>query len=425
MTLPYSWNVQKMSDEMKRKKQPPADLEKSLPPVARGGNLELLCRQAETPIPEVRNYADAIIETMRESLLVLDEHFAVLSANRGFYATFKTTPAETVGKSIYELGDGQWDIPELRVLLEAILPGNAKLDHYEVDHVFPVIGHKSMILNARRVFLGGIGMQMVLLAIEDITERRRAEDKVNTLNQELEKRIRELHDANEELKAFSYAVSHDLKAPLVTIGGFSRRLLERYEDTLDEKGRQYLTVINVSSTRMEQLIQDLLAFFSSGRKQARLSPLEMGKMTRAVFDRLKETCPKREIHLNAESMPDAEGDHAMITQVFVNLLSNAMKFTRPREMAVVETGGWREAERNVYYVKDNGIGFPPEHSEKLFRAFQRLRPVEEFEGTGLGLAIVKRIIERHGGQVWARGKPDEGATFYFSIPHAAATDTKR
>lgn len=404
------------------KKRLPDEPEESPRRVTQIEKFESEGRQAGTAVLEVRSYADAIVETMRESLLVLDEHLVVLSASPGFYDTFKTIPARTIGKSIYELGDGQWDIPELRALLEAILPGNTKLDHYEVDHVFPTIGHKSMILNARRVLLGGIGTQMVLLAIEDITERKRAEDKVHTLNQELRRHIKELQAVNEELKTFSYAVSHDLKAPLVTIGGFSRRLLVRYTNSLDEKGRRYLAMINASSIRMEQLIKDLLDFFGSGRRQAHPSSLEIGKMAKEVFDRLKETYPKREIRLNLEEMPDVEGDHAMITQVLVNLLSNAIKFTRPREMAVIEAGGWSETERNVYYVKDNGIGFLAEHSDRLFRAFERLRPAEEFEGTGLGLAIVKRIIERHGGLVWAEGKPDEGATFYFSIPHRTGKD---
>jgi signal transduction histidine kinase len=405
-----------MSNERKTKKQLLDELEKLRRRVAQVEKLESECRLAGAAISEARSYGEAIIETMRESLLVLDDHLAVLSASPGFYETFKATPDRTIGKSIYELGDGQWDIPQLRVLLEAILPENTKFDHYKVDHVFPAIGHKSMILNARKVLKEGIGTQMVLLAIEDITERKRAEDKVYTLNQELQNHITELQGVNEELKTFSYAVSHDLRTPLVTIGGFSRRLLEKYTDSLDEKGLTYLKMINASITRMEQLIEDLLDFFSSGRKQAQLSPLEIGKMAQEVFDRLRETYLKREVRLNVEAMPDVKGDEAMIMQVLVNLLTNAIKFTRPRETAVIHVGGWSEAERNVYYVKDNGIGFPADHADKLFGPFERLRQSEEFEGTGLGLAIVKRIIERHNGLVWAEGKVDEGAAFYFSIP---------
>jgi two-component system CheB/CheR fusion protein len=373
-------------------------------------------KRKELKVQKALKYAEGIIETVREPLLVLDSDLRVVKVNHSFYDSFKVTPEETIGNFIYDLGNRQWDIPKLRTLLEDILPKDDKFDGYEVEHEFPDIGHKSMILNARRIHQGGIGVQMVLLAIEDMTERKRAEGKVQALNQELERHVTELQVVNEELKTFSYAVSHDLKAPLITIGGFSRRLLEKYGDSLDEKGQQYLKMINTSSIQMEELIQDLLGFFSSGREAVNFSPLKMEKMVGEVFDQLKEMYPKRKIYLHVETMPDLKGDEAMITQVLVNLLSNAIKYTRPREVADIYVGGRIEVERNVYYVKDNGIGFPVEDADKLFNAFERLQRTEEFEGTGLGLAIVKRVIERHGGVVWAEGKVGEGATFNFSIP---------
>ena len=373
-------------------------------------------KRKERKAQKALKYAESIIETVRGPLLVLDSDLRVVKANRSFYDSFKVMPEETIGNFIYDLGNRQWDIPRLRKLLEDILPKDDKLDGYEVEHEFPGIGHKYMILNARRIHQEGIGVQMLLLAIEDITERKRADGKVQALNQELERHVTELQVVNEELKTFSYAVSHDLKAPLVTIGGFSRRLLEKYGDSLDEKGRQYLKMINTSSIQMEELIRDLLGFFSSGREVVDLSPLKMDKMVGEVFDQLKEMYPKRKIYLHIETIPDLKGDEAMITQVLVNLLSNAVKYTRPREVADIYVGGRIEADRNVYYVKDNGIGFPMEDADKLFNAFERLERTEGFEGTGLGLTIVKRIIERHGGTVWAEGKIDEGATFNFTIP---------
>lgn len=373
-------------------------------------------KRKERKVQKALRYAEGIIETVREPLLVLDSGLRVVKVNRSFYDSFKVTPEETIGNFIYDLGNRQWDIPKLRTLLEDILPKDDMFDGYEVEHEFPGIGHKSMILNARRIHQEGLGAQMVLLAIEDITERKRAEGKVQDLNQELERHITELQVVNEELKTFSYAVSHDLKAPLVTIGGFSRRLSEKYGDSLDEKGQQYLKMINTSSTQMEELIRDLLSFFSSGREAVNFSSLKMEKMVGEVFDQLKAMYPKRNIQLHVETMPELKGDEAMITQVLVNLLSNAIKYTQPREVADIYVGGRIEAERNVYYVRDNGIGFLMEYADKLFNAFERLERTEEFEGTGLGLAIVKRVIERHGGTVWAEGKVDEGAIFHFSIP---------
>ena len=371
---------------------------------------------AELATEEARRYAESIVETVRKPLLVLDADLKIISANRNFYRTFKVTPGETIGSFIYDLGNKQWDIPKLRELLETILPQKATFDDYEVEHDFADIGRRVMLLNARQIQRVWGKERIILLAIEDITEQKRAEGKVQALNQELEQHITELQVVNEELKTFSYAVSHDLKAPLVTIGGFSRRLLEKYGDSLDEKGQQYLKMINTSSIRMEELIRGLLSFFSSGREAVNFSSLKMEKIVWEVFNQLKGMCPKRTIHLHVETMPDLKGDEAMITQVLVNLLSNAIKYTRPREIAVIYVGGWTEAERNVYYVKDNGIGFLIEDADKLFNAFERLQQTEEFEGTGLGLAIVKRVIERHGGLVWAEGKTGEGATFNFTIP---------
>jgi len=363
-----------------------------------------------------REYAENIINTVREPLIALDHDLRVVTASRSFYKVFKVTPEETVGQLMYDLGNKQWDIPKLRELLETILPQKATFDDYEVEHDFADIGRRVMLLNARQIQRTSGKERIILLAIEDITERKLAEGEVQALNQELEQHITELQVVNEELKTFSYAVSHDLKAPLVTIGGFSRRLLEKYGDSLDEKGQQYLKMINTSSIRMEELIRGLLSFFSSGREAVNFSSLKMEKMVWEVFNQLKGMCQNRTIRLHVETMPDLKGDEAMITQVIVNLLSNAIKYTRPREIAVIYVGGWTEAERNIYYVKDNGIGFLIEDADKLFNAFERLQRTEEFEGTGLGLAIVKRVIERHGGVVWAEGKIGEGATFNFTIP---------
>ena len=378
-------------------------------------------KRKERKAQKALKYAESIFETVREPLLVLDSCLRVVKVNRSFYDSFKVTPEETIGNFIYDLGNRQWDIPKLRSLLEAILLKDNKFDDYEVEHEFSNIGHKSMILNARRIHPEGIGAQMVLLAIEDITERKQAEGKVHALNQELERHITELQVVNEELKTFSYAVSHDLKAPLVTIGGFSRRLLEKYGDSLDEKGRQYLKMIHTSSLQMEELIRDLLDFFSSGREAVNFSSLKMKKMVGEVFDQLKEIYPKRKIHLRVKTMPDSKGDETMITQVLVNLLSNAIKYTQLRETAVIEVGGWTEKEKNVYYVRDNGIGFPAEYADRIFEVFERLHTSEKFEGTGVGLAIVKRVIDRHGGVVWAEGKVGEGATFHFTIPRTGGT----
>jgi signal transduction histidine kinase len=246
-------------------------------------------------------------------------------------------------------------------------------------------------------------------AKQRLEERKRAE-------KELIKRTTQLEAANKELEAFSYSVSHDLRAPLRAIDGFSRVILEEYTGKLDDEGKRYLKIIRDNTQKMGQLIEDLLALSRLGRKQMDISEIDMAKLVKDVFDELKATAaPERTIQLDIKTLPPAHGDQSMIRQVFVNLISNSIKFTRPKENAVIEVGGETKGSENIYYVKDNGVGFDMQYLNKLFGVFQRLHSAEEFEGTGVGLAIVQRIIHRHGGRVWAEGKVNEGATFYFTL----------
>jgi PAS domain S-box-containing protein len=255
---------------------------------------------------------------------------------------------------------------------------------------------------------------------QDITERKKAEQEIRRLNEELEQRVVErteqLQAANKELEAFSYSVSHDLRAPLRAIDGYTRILVEDYEPILDTEGKRICGVISTEARRMGQLIDDLLSFSRLGRKEMFRSRIDMKALVDSVFDELmKEQDPAR-IEIRVAKLPTANGDLSLFHQVWVNLLSNALKFTSKKAQAVIEVGCRHSKDENIYYVRDNGAGFDMEYANKLFGVFQRLHGESEFEGTGVGLAIVQRIIRRHGGRIWAEGEMEKGATFYFALP---------
>jgi light-regulated signal transduction histidine kinase (bacteriophytochrome) len=251
---------------------------------------------------------------------------------------------------------------------------------------------------------------------QDITERKRAGEEILRLNQALEERAAELEASNKELESFSYSVSHDLREPLRTVDGFSRILQKDYADKLDAEGQRLINIIRGGTQKMAKLISDLLSFSRIGRKGMELSEIDMVELVEKVSMELRSAVPERKLRFNIKKLPTAQGDPAMIRQVMINLLSNAIKFTREKRLAVIEVGSIARDGENIYYVKDNGVGFDPEYKDKLFRIFQRLHSEEEFEGTGVGLAIVQRIIHRHGGRVLAEGEVGHGATFYFTLP---------
>ena len=235
-------------------------------------------------------------------------------------------------------------------------------------------------------------------------------------NESLEIKTQQLVAANKDLDAFAYSVSHDLRSPLRAIVGFSKILVEDYGNKLDEEGQRKLNVIQDSAKDMGQLIDDLLTFSRLGRKEVYKSAINMGQLAEEVFERLRLNASGQAVRLNIQALPPAYGDRNLIREVFVNLISNAIKFSKPSEVTVVELSGKTEGKEILYSVKDNGVGFDMKYADKLFQVFQRLHSTEEFEGTGVGLSLVQRIIHRHGGRVWAEGKLNEGSTFYFTLP---------
>ena len=291
-------------------------------------------------------------------------------------------------------------------------------------------------------------VQGIFAAARDVTALRRAEKELKMAHDELELRVEErtnelkrandaleleIHErkeveklialrtkllevTNKELESFSYSVSHDLRAPLRAIDGYSRMILRDQSDHLNDDAKRKFNLIRSNTQMMGKLIDDLLAFSRLGRMEINMTRLDMEGLAQDVWMELQIINPGRRIDFKTENVPASKGDRTLIKQVYSNLLSNAVKYTKNKENARIETGGYQEENENIYYIKDNGVGFDMDYYDKLFGVFQRLHSTDEYEGTGVGLAIVQRIIHRHGGRVWAEGQVDEGATFYFTLP---------
>jgi len=362
--------------------------------------LEVIKKSADA----VSEFAESVINTVREPLISLDQDLRVVTVSRSFYEFFKVKPEDTVGQLIYDLGNKQWDIPKLRELLETILPQKTTFDNYEVEHDFATIGRRVMLLNARQIKQRTGKERVILLAIEDITERREIENG--------------LKKAHEELESFAYSVSHDLRAPLRGIDGWSLALLEDYKDKLDEQGRQYIDLVRSETQIMGRLIDDLLMFSRQSRAGMNQQQLDMTAMAQHIVARLQQQNPNLQADFIIQPGLSAQGDAGLIEIALNNLLDNALKFSSKCSHAVIEFGQVDQEGRKAFFVRDNGVGFDMTYSNKLFGVFRRLHKASEFPGTGIGLASVQRIINRHGGLIWAEAKVNEGATFYFTVKEA-------
>jgi PAS domain S-box-containing protein len=363
---------------------------------------------------KAEEYTETIMQTVREPLLVLDSDLRVTSANRAFYQTFQVTPGEVEGKLLYDLGNRQWNIPKLRKLLEDILPKSTVFLDFKIEHDFETIGRRIIVLNARRIYHETKGAQMIFLAIEDITERKRAERVLKQAG-ELKQVIAALERSNMELEQFAYVASHDLQEPLRVVSSFTQLLAKRYQGKLDKDADEFIAYVVAGAERMQALINDLLACSRVGARGKSFEPIDSETAFDQAIANLRVAIEEGEAVITHDPLPPLIADDLQIVQLFQNLLDNAIKF-HGKEPPRIHVSAKQEGNEWVFSVRDNGIGIAPEYFDRIFVIFQRLHGREEYPGTGTGLTICKKIVERHGGRIWVESEPSKGSTFYFTIP---------
>ena len=396
-------------------------------------NEQLKAREQEIKIKEAaaqsaREFAENIIDTIRHPLLVLDENLQVVSANRFFYITFKVSENETAGKKLYDLGNKQWNIPGLKKLLKNTLPRKSTVEDFEVTHNFKTIGERTMLLNARELKQEQGKKRMILLAIEDITNRKKTEMEMQRLNAELQMKA-------DELQQILYITTHDLRSPLVNIQGFNKEMeaslkelneildddsipaniKSRFAPVINEEIPESMFYITSGTTKMDKLLNGLLVLSRLGRQKLTFYDLNMNSIIQEVLNTFEFEIDKNEVKIEVSDLPHCKGDDLQINQLFSNIIGNALKFFHPERKGRITISGQKENGMSKYVVEDNGIGISGNFQEKVFELFQKLDPKKP--GIGLGMNIVKQIVEKHNGDIQLESELGKGTKFIVFLPY--------
>lgn len=347
------------------------------------------------------DFAEAIVETVREPLVILNQNLQVIQANKSFYETFKTARKETEGRRIYDLGDGQWNIPKLRELLEDILPAHSPFFDFEVTHHFERVGRKVMVLNATEIFSPNAQARTILLAIEDATDRKHAEEA--------------LQATNAELQHFAYALTHDLQEPLRMVVNFTELLGREYKGRLDEDADTFISYAIEGALRIEAMLKALLAYWEvTEREQDSFTLVDCNAVLSKALFNLQVAIEESGASVTSDPLPTLAAEEVVLIQVLQNLISNSIKY-RGEKAPKINVSAERNAEGWLFSVQDDGIGMDPEDRERIFGMFKRLHG-SEIPGTGIGLALCRKVVERQGGLIWVESEKGRGATFKFTIP---------
>lgn len=379
-------------------------------------------KTTELVAQDALNYAESIINTVREPLIALDQDLRVVSVSRSFYDVFKVKPVETVGQLIYDLGNKQWNIPKLRELLETILPQKTTFDNYEVEHDFTTIGRRVMLLNARQIERGRGKERIILLAIEDITERKEIEKGLEKAHEELNVLATELKRTARVKSEFLANMSHELRTPLNSINGFSEVLYDETFGPLNEKQKKYVHNVLISGKHLLLLINQILdmAKVESGKMKLALSSLPMKSLLSEISLLVADMAGKKKLQLLLEieeDLPDIEADELKVKEIIYNLLSNVVKFT-PEGGKIGMRAKKVDSEIEIV-VWDTGVGIAPENMDKIFEGFFRVdTPYSRVtEGTGLGLPLSKKLVELHGGKFSVESEGlNRGTLVRFTLP---------
>jgi len=374
---------------------------------------------AETRESSAVMRSQQILHAVREPIGLFDDKLEALLVNTAFSEMYQMDPDEH-SQSLASIGHGAWEDSILQQRLKDVLLRDRELWDYDMIQRTADGEDRHVVINARQLQQREADAPSVLLTVSDITARALVEQKVNELNRQLEGKVSQISDVNRELEAFSYSVSHDLRAPLRHISGFARKLEQHLGEHVDEKAAHYIEVISSSAQRMAQLIDDLLVFSRLGRGALRLQAVDMQTVVEESKAIIESGVHDRRIVWDLAPLPMVIGDENMLRTVWQNLLGNAVKYTSQRDIATIKVTVQQGVNGDYEFtVADNGAGFDMQYADKLFGVFQRLHRASEFVGNGIGLANVRRIVGRHGGRVWADAELGKGANFHFSLP---ATD---